>query len=332
MAEFIDFEAEANDDTLSDEIDEMEVDNPTLIDDSDEQLNNDATFYRFFNQTRNPAQVMREISDEEQSLAERMTPSNYNEYNEEEYEVDEFENSENFKQVFIQTLKNPEPAQTKENRFYSALLFAIRFIKTEKADYCQLDEINTVIGEDLHSKLESKKDLYVLNLSKRDFDQMCFELNEVLNKSNMFLRFYELKDKSRYLFHEQKQKKEVIRKISACIKNKFNGFTMTLSNSREIEKTDFFPVDIIYKPVRSPGDVIECFFSTNIRFAYGGTHSDLRSVNNLGHSKPYECYYCNHFFASKRKFDKHFRSCSSKPGVVYDFNIQNVVTFEDNLS
>ena len=64
MAEFIDFKAEASDDTLSDEIDEMEVDNPTLIDDSDEQLNNDATFYRFFNQKRDPVQVMREISDE----------------------------------------------------------------------------------------------------------------------------------------------------------------------------------------------------------------------------------------------------------------------------
>ena len=62
---------------------------------------------------------------------------------------------------------------------------------------------------------------------------------------------------------------------------------MTLSNSREIEKKDFFAVDIIYKPVRLPDDVIECFFSTNIRFAYRGTHSDLRSVNNLGHSKPY---------------------------------------------
>ena len=182
MAEFIDFKAEASDDTLSDEIDEMEVDNPTLIDDSDEQLNNDATFYRFFNQKRDPVQVMREISDEEQSLAESMTPSNYNEYNEEEYEVDEFENSENFKQVFIQTLQNPESEQTKENSFYSALLFAIRFIKTEKTDYCQLDEIHTVIGEDLLSKLESKKDLCVLNLSKRDFDQMCFELNEVINE------------------------------------------------------------------------------------------------------------------------------------------------------
>ena len=240
MAAFIDFEAEASDDTLPDEIDKMEVNNPTLTDDSDEQLNNDAMFCRFFNRTRDPVQVMRDISDQEQSLAESMTPSNCNEYNEEEYEVDEFENSENFKQVFIQILRNPESEQTKENSFYSALLFAIRFIKTEKTNYCQLDEINTVIGEDLLSKLESKKDLCVLNLSKRDFDQMCFELNEVLNESNMFLRIYELKDKFGYLFHEQKQKKEVIRKTSACIKNKLNGFLMTLSNSREIEKKNFF--------------------------------------------------------------------------------------------
>ena len=40
-----------------------------------------------------------------------------------------------------------------------------------------------ITGEDLFSKLESKKHLCVLNLSKRDFDHMCFELNEVLNES-----------------------------------------------------------------------------------------------------------------------------------------------------
>ena len=93
----------------------------------------------------------------------------------------------------------------------------------------------------------------------------------------------------------KKKKKEVIRKISACIKNKFNGFTMTVSNSREIEIKDFFPVDIIYKHVRSPDDVMEYFFSTNTRLAYRGTHSDLKSRDRLGHSKPYKCYYCSHF-------------------------------------
>ena len=64
MAEIIDFEAEACDDSSTDENYEMEVDNPTLLDDSDEQLNNDATFFRFFNQTRDPVQVLREIFDD----------------------------------------------------------------------------------------------------------------------------------------------------------------------------------------------------------------------------------------------------------------------------
>ena len=29
-------------------------------------------------------------------------------------------------------------------------------------------------------------------------------------------------------------------------------------------------------------------------------------------------------------FDKHIKICGGKPGVVYDFNLQNLVTFEDN--
>ena len=46
---------------------------------------------------------------------------------------------------------------------------------------------------------------------------------------------------------------------------------------------------------------------------------------------PYECYYCSNFFAWKRDFERHIKVCTSKPGVIYDFNIQNVGTFEDNL-
>ena len=47
---------------------------------------------------------------------------------------------------------------------------------------------------------------------------------------------------------------------------------------------------------------------------------------------PYECYYCSNFVAWKRDFDRHNKICSGKPGVVYDFNIKNIITFEDNLS
>ena len=50
-------------------------------------------------------------------------------------------------------------------------------------------------------------------------------------------------------------------------------------------------------------------------------------VNNV----PHECYYCGSFFASKQLFETHIKCCSGKPGIIYNFNIQNIVTFEENL-
>ena len=47
----------------------------------------------------------------------------------------------------------------------------------------------------------------ILNLNKKDFDDMCFDLNETLIKENLFLRIYELKEKFRYLFHDSNKKR-----------------------------------------------------------------------------------------------------------------------------
>ena len=44
-----------------------------------------------------------------------------------------------------------------------------------------------------------------------------------------------------------------------------------------------------------------------------------------------ECFYCNDFFTFKPKLERHVRVCGKKPGVLHDFNLKNVVTFEDNL-
>ena len=50
-------------------------------------------------------------------------------------------------------------------------------------------------------------------------------------------------------------------------------------------------------------------------------------LNNV----PHECYYCASFFAFLLLFETHIKCCSGKPGIVYNFNIQNIVTFEENL-
>ena len=156
MADFIDFEVDASD--LSDDGNyEMEVDNPTSTDDAEGQKNNDVSFFRFFNQTRDTDEVLSEIAREDALAARHMEASNYNEYEHEETKIDEFEKSDIRREKFLATLENSVLEQTKENSFYSDLVFAIKFIKTENIDYCKEEQLKEEIGENLYMNLESKK-------------------------------------------------------------------------------------------------------------------------------------------------------------------------------
>ena len=42
-------------------------------------------------------------------------------------------------------------------------------------------------------------------------------------------------------------------------------------------------------------------------------------------------YYCSKFYDRKDKYDRHVENCTGETGTIYDFSMQNVVTFEDNL-
>ena len=210
MADFIYFEADASDES-NDEGEQMEIDD-SLIDDSQDHENNDPTFFRFHNQTRNIDEVLRDAAETEEIAAEHLEANNYidddyleslgNESN------DDFENFEEKRDLFLRSLKNPVENQTRENSFYLALLYAVQFRKTKKSDLCEKGELENQIGADLYTKIEEKKESCVLDLIKRNFDTMCFDLNEILVGHKFFLRVYELKDKFRYLFHENYEKKK----------------------------------------------------------------------------------------------------------------------------
>ena len=212
MADFICFEADASDES-NDEGEPMTVED-SLIDDSEGLENNDPTVFRFHNQTRDLQEVMSEIEKEEEIAAEYMEANNYLEDCEiddrgnESY--DEFEKFEEKRELFLSSLKNPVENQTEENSFYLTLLYAIRFLKTKKSDLCEEREIENQIGFDLYSKIKEKKERCILDLNKRNFDDMCFDLNEILVGQKLFLGVYELKDKFRYLFHEDYKKKEYL--------------------------------------------------------------------------------------------------------------------------
>ena len=69
-----------------------------------------------------------------------------------------------------------------------------------------------------------------------------------------------------------------------------------------------------------------------MNLAYRASFSVDRKRSKIKHGTAFQCYYCSHYFARKdRLFERHIKNCTGKPGFVYNFNTQNLLTFEENL-
>ena len=93
-------------------------------------------------------------------------------------------------------------------------------------------------------------------------------------KNNYFLRVFELEDKFRHVIKQNTQKKNVIRELSACITERFNGFNIVRIEFDKKLRREIEPLDIIYKPVKNYTENIVCFFSTALNLAYRTTFSE----------------------------------------------------------
>ena len=67
---------------------------------------------------------------------------------------------------------------------------------------------------------------------------------------------------------------------------------------------------------------------TNKQFAY---RTSFLCGGKMKHSKAFECYHCSNFYIRKERYERYIKDCSIIPGVLYNFDTQNLVTFEDNL-
>lgn len=45
----------------------------------------------------------------------------------------------------------------------------------------------------------------------------------------------------------------------------------------------------------------------------------------------YKCYYCYKFFIRKDRHRRHLENCSGVPRIIYNFNTQNLISFQDNF-
>ena len=64
--------------------------------------------------------------------------------------------------------------------------------------------------------------------------------------------------------------------------------------------------------------------------AYRTTYS-TGNEKKLKHGCAFRCHFCSKFFFRKASFDRHLEICSGKPGFIYNFDTQNLLTFEENL-
>ena len=295
-------------------------DDDDFIDDSP-QLPNEYPY--FTNATRSYADVMRDYDLDDYEV------SNYCDTDEEDKEINEFNNYEAKLKLFKESLFNPHGLENPDSFFY-CLLYAIRFKLIGKNDAVDDDQLKQDI--DFSDDLFKIKSLLRLDLDQLNFENQCFKVNTILSKNDMFLRVFELKDKFRYLIKQNHERKKIVNEVSACVLERFNGFTIVrLEFDNEIRK-DFKPVDIIYKPVKKHTAILNCFFTDKLHMAYRASIDRTRKGKTVIENMcAHQCYFCGKYFCRKQRLPVHMNNCAGNPGFVYNFQTRNLLTFEENI-
>ena len=206
---------------------------------------------------------------------------------------------------------------------------AIRNQFKNKKDECSIDELKSDIENDqLYDAILSRKDDLRLDLDIQNFENQCFPVNDLLIKYALFLEIYELKDKFHYLIKQDSEKKTVMRDLSSCVIEKFNGFNIIRVEFSETIRQTYRPIDIIYNPMRKPDEIINYYFSERLNLSFRASYSGGTKIK---HCTGWQCYFCSNYYARKEKCDCHFENCTGQPGYVCNFNTRNLVTFEENL-
>ena len=247
-------------------------------------------------------------------------------------DVEEFDNFEARVKLFRDSLIAPHGLENPDSFFYS-ILYAIRHKLTQKVDSVeQEDDLKRDVGLALSDDLFKIKSL--LRLDGEDvlnFENQCFKINTILSKHDMFLRVFESKDKFRYLIKQDSKQKKIFREVSACVIERFNGFTIVkLEFDNEIRR-EFKPIDIIYKPVIKLNAILNCFFTEKLHLAYKAVYSETKEWEKLKSSCAFECYFCGKCWTRKSRLDVHMKNCTGKLGFVYNFQTRNLLTFEENI-
>ena len=219
MAQFINFEVDVDNeesDNGKEVSDDSDLDSlKSFIAGNEEVNDNIVNFYRTFNNVETDEDTVEDIENFDEI-------SNLCESSEEELEIDNFKNAkekiENFNETLFPKTNNEN---IENNRLINVFLLVIRFDKVSKTNVCNFEEFKESINSNLIEQFEGKFK-FILDLQK--FNNICYEINLILSKHNYFLRIFELKNKYRQLLTKEPKKQNIVRQLSSCLIEKYNGF------------------------------------------------------------------------------------------------------------
>ena len=132
---------------------------------------------------------------------------------------------------------------------------------------CGKQEFEESIDKNLIEQLDQpEKFQFIVDLQK--FNNICYEINSILSKHDYFLKVFELKNKFRHLSMKEPKKQNIVRQLSSCLMEKYNGFQVISIEYARKQRKKFKPINIIYKPTKHIETEPLCYFSEKLTLTH----------------------------------------------------------------
>ena len=129
---------------------------------------------------------------------------------------------------------------------------------------------------------------------------------------------------------KDKKNQNIVRQVSSCVTEKYNGFQAISIEFAKRERKKFKPIHIIYKLTKKTEISPFCYLTEDISKSYTNFCNQKDKFKCT--YRCYECYHCRKFFLKKDRHKRHIENCAGVPGVIYNFNTKNLISFQDNFN
>ena len=129
--------------------------------------------------------------------------------------------------------------------------------------YLTSDDLEKIVVQDLFKEI-NQPEKFKFIIDQQYFFNMCYHITMILAKFGYFLRVYELKKKYRHLFMKKPDQQKIVKQLSSCLIEKYNGFTVIRIEYEKKERK---------KPTKDLETEPLCYFGTDISLAYSAYYS-----------------------------------------------------------